>query len=364
MRTITIVGVCKSYHNDEILQNLNLTIPSGQFFALLGPSGSGKTTLLRLIAGFEEVDAGKIYIGNKDITHTPINERKVNTVFQQYALFPHLNVFDNVAYGLRIKKLPIDVIEQKVHKMLKVVGLEKQMYKAINQLSGGQKQRVALARAVVNEPDVLLLDEPLAALDQNLREKMLVELIELQDTLKTTFVYITHDQAEALTVADTMAIMNQDGQIEQVGTPKEIYEFPVSSFVAQFVGSTNILSGTLVLHETEELLDVPYLGKIPVILPKERAAWMVEGAQVFLSIRPEKLHISKTELTDFSNMLQGMVTSIIYYGRSTQYNVLLKNDLTVEVFTLNDKHITTQEIDYDDQVYIYWQKENAVLLKE
>jgi spermidine/putrescine transport system ATP-binding protein len=189
---------------------------------------------LRLIAGLEIPDQGHIYLGSQDITNLPIYERRINTVFQNYALFPHMNVFDNVAYGMKLKGIPSDVIEHKVVKMLKIVHLEKHIYKSIKQLSGGQQQRVALARAIINEPDVLLLDEPLAALDLKLRERMLLELIELQDTLKTTFVYVTHDQFEALTVADYMAIMNYDGEIEQVGTPKEIYEFPVSCWHNEF----------------------------------------------------------------------------------------------------------------------------------
>lgn len=361
-RSIRLKNISKAFDGELILEKYNLTVPSGTFFALLGPSGSGKTTVLRMIAGFETPDQGKILLGDKDITYMPINERKVNTVFQQYALFPHLNVFDNVAYGLRVKKLPEDVIEQKVHKMLKVVHLERQMYKSINQLSGGQKQRVALARAIVNEPDVLLLDEPLAALDQGLREAMLVELIELQSSLKTTFVYVTHDQTEALTVADTMAIMNQNGEIEQVGTPKEIYEFPASSFVARFVGTTNLFSGILSIHDDKTEIVIPHIGALEV-LPPQDAHWVRNDRHVVLSIRPEKVRISKMPLTSFSNEISGTVDSIIYHGRSTQYNVALPNGALMSVFDQNDEHIASYDIDYDDKVYLYWQKENAVLLK-
>src|ERR1700735_3471835 len=216
MRSIKLEAIKKSYNGEVILENINLTIPSGKIFALLGPSGSGKTTILRLIAGFDAPDEGAIYLGKTNITHMPTNERRVNTVFQNYALFPHLNVFENVAYSLRLKNIPNDIVEQKVQRVLKIVHLEKHIHKAIQQLSGGQQQRVAIARAIINEPDVLLLDEPLAALDLKLRERMLIELIDLQSTLGTTFVYVTHDQFEALTVADTMAIMNHDGEIEQM----------------------------------------------------------------------------------------------------------------------------------------------------
>ena len=196
MRQIRLEKIKKSYQGDLILDGLNLTIPAGKFFALLGPSGSGKTTLLRLIGGFETVESGKIYLGSEDITDTPIHSRKINTVFQNYALFPHLNVFNNIAYSLHLKKTDPLVIKEKVAKMLKAMHLEAHAFKSIEQLSGGQQQRVALARAMINEPEVLLLDEPLAALDFKLREKLLIELIELQDKLKTTFIYVTHDQPQ------------------------------------------------------------------------------------------------------------------------------------------------------------------------
>lgn len=361
MNSIQLKNVTKSYHGELIFDKLNLTIPSGQFFALLGPSGSGKTTLLRLLAGFESPDAGRIYLKDKDITNTPVNERTINTVFQHYALFPHLNVFENVAYGLRIKKFSEEVIAQKVHKVLQAVHLEKQIYKSINQLSGGQKQRVALARAIVNEPDVLLFDEPLAALDAKLRERMLVELIELQSTLKTTFVYVTHDQTEALTVADTMAIMNEDGEIEQVGTPREIYEFPASSFVARFVGTTNIFSGNVCLQEGLPYIDISKLGIFAVSLTPDKIDIMSKS-RVMMSLRPEKIMISKQPREGFSNHIEGIVNSIIYYGRSTQYNVLLQNDMIVHVFEQNDEHFANEEISYDDKVHLYWQKDNVVLL--
>lgn len=362
MRSIRIEKVKKIFDGEVILENLSLTIPSGKFFALLGPSGSGKTTLLRLIAGFEVPDQGSIVLGDQDITFMPINERRVNTVFQNYALFPHMNVFDNVAYALKLKKVAPSVIEQKVVKILKAVHLEKHIYKSIRQLSGGQQQRVALARAIINEPDVLLLDEPLAALDLKLREKMLLELIELQDSLKTTFVYVTHDQFEALTVADYMAIMNYDGEIEQVGRPKDIYEFPVSSFVAQFVGTTNIIKGVLHLQGSDTFLIVEGLGELNVILPADKE-WAVHGREVMMSLRPEKVEISKTELSGFSNQLVGVVKSIVYHGRSTQYNVRLKNDFIVQVFEQNEEHFPQEVIDYDDVVNLYWQKENVVLLE-
>ncbi|HEV2601089.1 MAG TPA: ABC transporter ATP-binding protein [Candidatus Babeliales bacterium] len=363
MRSIKIDRVSKFFNGEPILKELSLTIPSGKFFAILGPSGSGKTTLLRLIAGLETADSGRLFIGNQDITDVPINERRVNTVFQNYALFPHMNVFDNVAYALTIKNVPKDIVERRVVKILKTVHLERYIYKSIQQLSGGQQQRVALARAIINEPDVLLLDEPLAALDLKLREQMLIELIELQDTLKTTFVYVTHDQFEALTVADYMAIMNKNGEIEQVGTPKEIYEFPTSTFVAQFVGGANILYGTVRLSSGEAAIHIPELGSLPISLDRN-SNMAHEGASVAMSIRSEKIDISKTPLTGFSNHLQGTVESIVYHGRSTQYNVRLSPQHLVQVFEQNEEHFVTETIDYDDRVHLYWQKENVVMLEK
>jgi spermidine/putrescine transport system ATP-binding protein len=363
MRSIQLTSITKSYHGETILENLNLSIPGGKFFALLGPSGSGKTTILRLIGGFESPDAGTIYLGDENITTTPINERRVNTVFQHYSLFPHMNVFENVAYSLRIRHVTPELIEQKVVKVLKKVHLEKHIYKPVQQLSGGQQQRVALARAIVNEPEVLLLDEPLAALDLKLRERMLIELIDLQGELKTTFVYVTHDQFEALTVADTMAIMNEDGQIEQMGTPKEIYEFPVSSFVAKFVGTTNILEGKIAITEHITQIEIDNLGSFEVLVPEHTKGWIRQGVRALLSIRPEKIEIRKSLMEGFSNKWVGVVIAIIYHGRSTQYNVRLKNGLVIQVFEQNEEHFEREVIDYDDQVYLYWQKENVVLLE-
>jgi spermidine/putrescine transport system ATP-binding protein len=271
-------------------------------------------------------------------------------------------VYDNVAYGLRVKRIAPEIIEQKVTKVLHSVHLEKQTYKSIAQLSGGQQQRVALARAIVNEPEVLLLDEPLAALDLKLRERMLIELIELQDALKTTFIYVTHDQFEALTVADSMAIMNQDGVIEQVGTPKQVYEFPESLFVATFVGTTNVLRGTVRISPEKHQVAVPDLGSFEVTASEKYTR--LNDTAVMMSIRPEKIDISKTELTGFSNHLTGIVASIVYHGRSTQYNVRLANGQVVQVFEQNEEHFPQEVIEYDDAVHLYWQKENVVLLEK
>jgi|SRR5579862_2690299 len=365
MRSVRLQKLKKSFRDGTVISDVSLNMPAGKFFALLGPSGCGKTTLLRLIAGLEKADSGKIFIGDEDVTDLPIHKRPINIVFQNYALFPHLDVFDNVAYSLKLEKLPKRIIEQKVLKILEAFHLENHIYKRVTELSGGQQQRVALARAIVNEPDVLLLDEPLAALDFKLREKMLIELIELQDKLKTTFLYVTHDQFEALTVADQMAIMNHHGEIEQIGTPKEIYEFPLSSFVARFVGTTNIMTGTLCNLDKEPEIEIEQLGRFKIDLSqKHKKEWMVEGCNIIMSIRPEKIYISKNVVENFSNSLKGHVQSIVYHGRSTQYNILLKNGMRIQVFEQNEEHFPQQVIDYDNEVNLYWQKENAVILEK
>jgi spermidine/putrescine transport system ATP-binding protein len=359
MRGIRFERVHKSFHGETIIQNLSLEIPSGSFFALLGPSGSGKTTLLRMIAGFESPDRGRIYIGDTDITDVPAHMRRVNTVFQNYALFPHMNVFDNVGYALSIRGIHKDIIKEKVIATLEKVHLTRFIYKSVSQLSGGQQQRVALARAIINEPDVLLLDEPLAALDFKLRERMLLDLAELQDELQTTFVYVTHDQHEALTVADAMAIMNEDGEIEQVGTPKEIYEFPASVFVAQFVGTTNMLSGILLQQEHGYVVHVEKLGSFAVSIMQE--AWATDKAAVIMSIRPEKIELSLKPLEMFENRVEGTVVAIVYHGRSTQYNVLLADQTLMRVFVQNEEHSARDTVTYDDTVFLHWRKDSVVL---
>lgn len=363
MKNIILKNISQANNDGFILNDLSLEIPSGEFFALLGPSGCGKTTLLRLIAGLEKLQNGAIYLGSENISHLPVHKRDVNIVFQNYALFPHLTVYENVAYSLMIKKRPRDEVDERVFKILSAFHIEKHANKVPSQLSGGQQQRVALARAIINEPEVLLLDEPLAALDFKLRERMLVELIELQDKLQTTFIYVTHDQFEALTVADHMAIMNSEGEIEQIGTPQEIYEFPNSSFVAKFVGSTNIFHGTMRNVSENPEIEIPDLGRFKVVVPKEKK-WITEGCKVAMSIRPEKIFISKKPVEDFSNTLTGTVESIVYHGRSTQYNVLVNGTVRIQVFEQNEEHFPHEEIDYDETVHLYWQKENVVLLEK
>jgi spermidine/putrescine transport system ATP-binding protein len=288
----------------------------------------------------------------------------VNTVFQNYALFPHLNVFENVAYSLRAKGFSEEIIQEKVMRFLVMMDLKEQAQRKIQQLSGGQQQRVAIARAIINEPSVLLLDEPLSALDVRLREKVLVELIDLQSKLGTTFIYITHDQNEALTVADQMAIMSKEGGIEQVGKPKEIYEFPKTLFVATFVGETNIISGNLIQQDGIDFIQSQNELLVAVVISPQDRKNNLENQQMHLSIRPEKIKISKKELDGYSNKLAGRVEAIVYYGRSTQYKVDIGNGVTMQVVEQNQDHFEKVVIDYDDLVYLYWQKENGVLLSK
>ena len=364
MRDIRLVNVSKAFGKEAILNNYNLTVPAGNFFVLLGPSGCGKTTILRLIAGFEQADRGRIFLGDQDITDLAPNERNINTVFQNYALFPHLNVFDNVAYSLKIKRVAPDEIAERVVKILGTVHLEKQIYKRIDQLSGGQQQRVALARAIINEPDVLLLDEPLAALDLKLREKVLVELIELQEKLRTTFIYITHDQDEALVVADRMAIMNHQGQIEQIGGPDEIYDRPRTAFVANFVGQTNLIKGTL--REDDAASWSVQLDRLDLDMPALES-WIkpeLEGCKLKFSLRPEKLILQKerTVLVGYENYAQGQVISVIYHGKSTLYRVQMAEDLILQVFEQSRSDVV--ELFVGDVVWAAWRSLDAVLLQD
>ncbi|GMO25584.1 MAG: ABC transporter ATP-binding protein [Termitinemataceae bacterium] len=329
---VKIVGVGKRFGDFTALKEINLEIKQGEFFSLLGPSGCGKTTLLRCIAGFETPDEGEILFSGNDVVGLPPNERQSNTVFQNYALFPHLSVFENVAFPIKLRQFDKTLITDKVMKYLSLVQLEAHAHKMPNQLSGGQKQRVAIARALINEPRVLLLDEPLSALDAKLRQHMLIELDEIHDKVGITFIYVTHDQTEALSVSDRIAVMNK-GDVLQVGTPYEIYESPATNFVANFIGETNLFDGIIksvesfdrTEHELMTELEVPVFGKIKVTTVDD----VKVGDKVSWTIRPEKIIISKEKpatLRGDINVLRGVVNEPIYSGFQTKFYIKIDTD--------------------------------------
>lgn len=309
---IEVKGVSKFFGEKTALDNINLSIKKGEFVTILGPSGCGKTTLLRLIAGFQTASEGVICIAGKEITQTPPHKRPVNTVFQKYALFPHLNVYDNIAFGLKLKKLPKDVVLKKVKAALKMVGMTDYEYRDVNSLSGGQQQRVAIARAIVNEPEVLLLDEPLAALDLKMRKDMQMELKEMHKSLGITFVYVTHDQEEALTLSDTIVVMSE-GRIQQIGTPTDIYNEPINSFVADFIGESNILNGVMVKDRLVHFCDRDF---------ECVDEGFGEQTPVDVVIRPEDLYIFP--VSDMAQ-LRGVVQSCIFKGVHYEMVVLCQD---------------------------------------
>jgi spermidine/putrescine transport system ATP-binding protein len=330
---LRLTGVTKTYDAFTAVDRLDLVIPRGSFFALLGPSGCGKTTTLRMVAGLDQPTVGRIWIGERDITETKAYERNVNTVFQSYALFPHLSVIDNVAFGLRRRK--VSNYKARAMEALELVQLAHIARKKPGQLSGGMQQRVALARAVVNRPDVLLLDEPLGALDLKLRRQMQIELKRIQSEVGLTFVHVTHDQEEAMTMADTIAVMNA-GRLEQVGDPATLYEHPKSTFVANFLGQSNLLEAT-VTSRAGMTVDLDVHG-LNLRLPVDRLA---NGASsVWLGVRPEKLRLvlpGSTDVgSDAGNRLSGVVTDASFTGLATNYLVRLPWGQELMVVQQND----------------------------
>ena len=309
---IEIQGVSKVYGDNTVLDNLSLNIRKNEFLTLLGPSGCGKTTTLKIIAGFETADSGKVVFDGNDISDLPPYKRQLNTVFQKYALFPHMNIYENIAFGLKIKKVPKEEIDKKVREMLKMVALEGFEKRSVESLSGGQQQRVAIARALVNEPQVLLLDEPLGALDLKLRKEMQLELKKIQKRLGITFIFVTHDQEEALTMSDTIVVMNK-GVIQQMGSPEDIYNEPANAFVADFIGESNILSGIMI-----EDYKVKFSNNIFTCVD----GGFEKNEDIDVVIRPEDIEITTVD----KGMLTGKVNSVIFKGVHYEIEVETENN--------------------------------------
>lgn len=360
--SIVFENVSKKYGSVQALNNVSFTVKKGEFFSLLGPSGCGKTTLLRIVAGFEHPDEGRVLIDGEDITHLPANQRPVNTVFQNYALFPHLTVWENIAFGMRIVKRPFDEIKSEVERMLHLIQMEDQAYKRPDQISGGQKQRVAIARALVNKPRVLLLDEPLAALDLKLRQKMLLELDLIHDEVGITFLFVTHDQTEAMAVSDRIAVFHK-GKVEQIGTPVQLYESPKSSFVAAFIGDTNFLDGRVAekLEKEYSQLEVENFPKVLCFNDKQLSV----GDFVHLSIRPEKIHITseKPGANPRHNILPAFVEDIVYKGDHTKFWVRVEGYL-IAVLQQHSRFLLDEKpISWNDSVWIWWHADDGFMLE-
>ena len=361
---IKVQGVSKHFGDFTAVDSVDLEIYRGELFSLLGGSGCGKTTLLRMLAGFETPSSGSILIDGINMVDVPPYERPVNMMFQSYALFPHMTVENNVAYGLKRDGVSKSEIEQRVADMLAMVELTRFRKRKPHQLSGGQRQRVALARALVKQPKVLLLDEPLGALDKRLREQTQYELMNIQDRLGVTFVVVTHDQEEAMTLSTRIAVMDA-GRFLQVGTPTEIYEFPNTRLVAEFIGNANMFSGRItengpdhVVVESKEPGCTFYI---------DHGLSIAEGTKVWVALRPEKIRISKEPPEDAAtNTIRGMVHDIGYLGGISTYRVQVEGDHLVEITSPNQMRPRDNNppIDWDEEVYLHWEASNAVVLSK
>ncbi|MFF9510290.1 ABC transporter ATP-binding protein [Streptomyces sp. NPDC014724] len=331
---VRLTGISKTYGSFTAVQPLDLTVPQGSFFALLGASGCGKTTTLRMIAGLEEATTGTVSLGGQDITDLPPYKRPVNTVFQSYALFPHLDITENVAFGLR--RRGIKSVKKQVDEMLELVQLGDFAKRKPHQLSGGQQQRVAVARALINHPQVLLLDEPLGALDLKLRRQMQLELKRIQTEVGITFIHVTHDQEEAMTMADTVAVMN-GGRVEQLGAPADLYENPKTTFVANFLGTSNLIEGEIVSADTDVVVTV---GGGKLRLPAGRCtAPTANGGKLLLGVRPEKISLAHADeadaIADGRNRVTGRIVDSSFIGVSTQYVVESPAGKALQVYEQN-----------------------------
>jgi spermidine/putrescine transport system ATP-binding protein len=351
---IVLAEVTKFFGDLKVV-DVDLSIDKGEFFSLLGPSGCGKTTTLRMIAGFEEPTAGRILIAGRDVTEVPAAKRPVNMVFQAYALFPHMTVFENVAFGLRIKKVGRREVEERVTDAMRTVRLEGMSKRKPIQLSGGQQQRVALARALVNRPAALLLDEPLGALDLKLRKEMQLELKHIQEQTQTTFVYVTHDQEEALTMSDRIAVMDL-GVIEQVARPRELYERPATPFVAGFIGVSNVIH--LRPDRTHDGLIAMNVGEGERILAPAGSA--ADREEILITVRPEKIKFE--EVGEPASRVSATVADVVYLGSMTQFIVELPTGERLTVHRLNDE-VRRRPVQVGDRVTLYWAAEHSFVIE-
>ena len=356
---IQFTNVTKRFGDFTAIDDLSIGIYEREFFALLGPSGCGKTTMMRMLAGFEAPTEGKITLDGRDIAPIPPNKRAVNMMFQSYALFPHLTVYDNIAFGLKRSDMARDAIDARVTQMLKMVQLEKFARRKPHQISGGQRQRVALARSLAKGPKLLLLDEPLGALDRKLREDTQFELMDIQESTGTTFVIVTHDQEEAMTVASRVAVMDH-GKIVQVDTPDRIYETPNSVYVADFIGDVNLIEGNAHPRGSTEVSIAWAEGQPEIIgTPMEPVA---EGARVHFAIRPEKVSISRERPEDRENAVRGRVHDIGYLGNISTYHVALPSGHVIKAQTANTRRIARRDITWEDDVWLSWTNTAGVVL--
>ena len=359
---IVIEGINKKFGAFTAVDTVNLRIFKGEMFALVGASGCGKTTLLRMLAGFATTSSGRILIDDVDMTSVPPYERPVNMMFQSYALFPHMTVADNIGYGLRRMKLDDSIKRKRVEDALEMVQLGSLAKRKPHQLSGGQRQRVALARALIRRPKVLLLDEPLSALDKKLREQTQFELMNIQSQVGITFVFVTHDQDEAMALSTRIAVMNR-GQVVQVGTPSEIYEFPQDRFVADFIGTTNLFEGTVSGTQPGYFIVRSPEAGCDIIV--DELARFGSGQRVWVALRPEKIRLSKEPLGgDRVNQIKGTVWELGYLGNRSTYRIKTETGKLVTVFAQNDRRSSEWSIDWSDEVYLSWTANCAVLLHQ
>lgn len=356
---ITIENVTKSFGSIVAVRGVSLSIYQGELFSLLGGSGCGKTTLLRLLAGFEKPTSGRLYIDDVDVTDVPAYERPVNMMFQSYALFPHMTVAQNVAFGLKQERLPAKVIRERVKESLDLVQMSAYAERKPHQLSGGQRQRVALVRSLVKQPKLLLLDEPLAALDKGLRERTQFELVNIQERVGITFIMVTHDQEEAMTMSSRIGVM-EEGRIRQIGAPHDVYEFPNSRFVAEFVGTINIFDGVVVEDEPDHVLIESEAAGCQLYVTHSAAVPV--GAQVAVAVRPEKVMISTTQPAGTRNVTKGIVREIAYLGDISIYYVELSSGKIVQAALPNLLRLSERDVKWEDEIYLYWRAENGVVL--